>query len=200
MQSYSSRSMVNATPGPADTKRCQSFAGITFHHFMNKRNRDSATGSAYRMTECDRTTIDIDPTLIPFKHLANRKRLCSKRFISLDKIDISQLPANTLGQRRVAYTGAIPSMPDPHQRWQMRGCGPARVNSTLVLWLRSSSLLQLPHRLWMMHYPLSQNRDYQMKDLNGLRLLRWCQCVAVHRYQQPTSDRYFGLLPGRSHL
>lgn len=167
---------------------------------MNKRNQDSATGSAYRVTECDRTTINIDPTLIPFKHLANRKRLCSKRFISLDKIDISQLPANTPVQRRVAYTAQFPSMPDPHQRWQMRGCGPARVNSTLVLWLRSSSLLQLPHRLWMMHYPLSQNRDYQMKDLNGLSLLRWCQCVAVHRYQQPTSDRYFGLLPGRSHL
>lgn len=75
---------------------------------MNKRNQDSATGSAYRVTECDRTTINIDPTLIPFKHLANRKRLCSKRFISLDKIDISQLPANTPRQRRVAYTGAIP--------------------------------------------------------------------------------------------
>lgn len=94
--------------GPADTKRCQSFAGITFHHFMNQRNRDSATGSAYRVTECDRATIDIDPTLIPLKHLANRKRLCSKRFISLDKIDFSQLPAYTPVQRRVAYTGAIP--------------------------------------------------------------------------------------------
>ncbi|CSS55078.1 Uncharacterised protein [Shigella sonnei] len=39
-----------------------------------------------------------------------------------------------------------------------------------------------------------------MKDLNGLNLLHWRQCVAVHRYQQPTSDRYFGSLPGRSHL
>ncbi len=64
--------------------------------FHEQEKPDSATGSAYRVTECDRTTINIDPTLIPFKHLANRKRLCSKRFISLDKIDISQLPANTL--------------------------------------------------------------------------------------------------------
>ena len=45
---------------------------------MNQRNQDSATGSAYRVTECDRATIDIDPTLIPLKHLANRKRPAKK--------------------------------------------------------------------------------------------------------------------------
>lgn len=60
------------------------------------------------MAQRNRAPIDIDPAFIPLEHLANRKRLRGKCFISLNKIDIGQLPANTPVQRRVAYTGAMP--------------------------------------------------------------------------------------------
>lgn len=152
------------------------------------------------MTECDRATIDIDPTLIPLKHLANRKRLCSKRFISLDKIDISQLPAYTPVQRRVAYTGAIPinagstpTLANARMRASTGKFNARALASLIIITAAAPSFMDDA-------FPRSQNRDYQMKDLNGLNLLHWRQCVAVHRYQQPTSDRYFGSLPGRSHL
>ncbi len=182
-------------PGPRRYKALPALCGhyvSPFHKpekpgFGNRKRLSGDPGAG------DRATIDIDPTLIPLKHLANRKRLCSKRFVaSIRRSTSANCQPTRSRQRRVAYTGAIPinagstpTLANARMRASTGKFNARALASLIIITAAAPSFMDDA-------FPGEQNRDYQMKDLNGLNLLHWRQCVAVHRYQQPTSDRYFG--------
>ncbi len=82
-------------------------------------------------------------------------------------------------------------MPDLHQRWQMRECGPARVNQRSCFGFAHhhyrSCAIVYDDALPAVTEPRLSNEGFKRANL-----LHWRQCVAVHRYQQPTSDVTLG--------
>ena len=133
-------------PAPVDLKRCQSFAGIMFTHFHEQE--PGFGNQRLSMTECDAPPLILTRRSSHRKHLANRKRLSSKRFISLDKIDISQLPANTLQ----ATTGRIYRRNSINAGSTHTGnarCGPALQIQRSCFGSAPITIL-LPHRLWIL--------------------------------------------------
>ncbi len=158
--------MVNATPWPPPI---QSVASPLRHYvspFHEPEKRGFGNRKRLWVTECDRATIDIDPTLIPFSILPTESACAANA--SLASIRSHQPTAS----QHAPGNGGSHTPAHSHQCRIYTNAGKcadagqhgkfnARALASLII------ITAAAPSLWMMHYPLSQSRDYQMKDLKG---------------------------------
>ncbi len=155
--------MVNATPWPPPIQSVASPCGHYVSPFHEPEKRGFGNRKAYWVTECDRATIDIDTTLIPSSILPTESACAANA--SLASINRHQPTASL----HAPGNGGSHTPRNSHQCRIYTNAGKcadaghtgkfnARALASLII------ITAAAHRLWMMHYPLSQNRDYQMKD------------------------------------
>src|SRR5271169_2680505 len=80
----------------ADAQRGEAFLGVALRHFVEQRHQDARAGCADRMTERDRTAIDVDLARVPAEVLVDRAGLGGEGLVGLDEVEVLDLPAGLL--------------------------------------------------------------------------------------------------------
>src|SRR5204863_9316813 len=100
----------------ADTHRYHSVSPIPTFQLAQNTGSQFRAGATKRMAQCDGATIDVDLLRIESECLDHRERLCRKRFVQLNHINLSQRqPREFQNLRNGEY------WPNPHfLRWTTR--------------------------------------------------------------------------------
>ena len=85
-----------AAHAAAYAKGCKTLLGIPLLHLIEQSYEDTGTGASYGMSEGDRAAVDIELVHIKAEIMANCYRLCRKRLISFDQVEIADLVAASL--------------------------------------------------------------------------------------------------------
>src|SRR5258707_10203941 len=80
----------------ADAQRGEALLGVALLHLVQQRDQHAGAGSADRMADRDRATIDVDLGSIPAEVLVDRAGLRGESLVGLDQIEIADVPAGLL--------------------------------------------------------------------------------------------------------
>src|SRR5271165_3826783 len=82
---FDGQSHPHAAP---DAKTGEAFSCIAPDHFMQQGHQDPAAGGSDRMTDGDRSAIDVDLRGIPFHLAVDADRLRGKCFVDLHQVEL----------------------------------------------------------------------------------------------------------------
>src|SRR5205807_3430193 len=81
------------THATADAECGESLLGVALLHFVQQRHKDAGARRTDRVTDRDRTAVDVDLGGIPAEVLVDGTGLRRKRFVGFDEIKVGGLPA-----------------------------------------------------------------------------------------------------------
>src|SRR5487761_2342599 len=81
---------AHATP---DAQRGDALPGIAALHFVQQRHQNAAAGRTNRVTDRDRTAVDVDLARVPAHLVVDGAGLRGEGFVDLEQVEVLRLPA-----------------------------------------------------------------------------------------------------------